>query len=162
VIFIKKIILLLSIISIIFLTTNKEEIIIPENAIRFRIIGASNTLGDQLLKEEIKEDLLTNVLPNLDNEDIDSSINKNIVNIKSTLNKYDVSYDISFGNNYFPAKVYKGITYKAGYYKSLVITLGSGKGDNFWCVMYPPLCLIDNSSDVTYKSLALEILKKYE
>lgn len=73
-------------------------------------------------------------------------------------------YDISYGDNYFPDKTYRGINYPAGYYNSLVITLGQGLGENFWCVMYPPLCLIeDNKTDnIEYKSYVKEVLLKYE
>jgi len=161
VIFIKKIIIILSILTILYLSTTKEEIIIPDNSIRFRIIASSNTLDNQLTKEKIKKEILTKIFPNLDNSDIDNSIKENISNIETILKSYNIDYDISYGNNYFPTKVYKGITYKEGYYKSLVITLGNGLGDNYWCVMYPPLCLIDNTDNITYKSKVLEILKKY-
>ncbi|MBQ9011225.1 MAG: stage II sporulation protein R, partial [Bacilli bacterium] len=53
---------------------------------------------------------------------------------------------------------YKGVKYKEGYYESLLVTLGKGKGDNWWCVLFPPLCLIeaDESSDVQYKSFVKE------
>ena len=73
-------------------------------------------------------------------------------------------FEISLGKNYFPEKVYNGVTYKSGYYDSLVITLGNGTGKNFWCVMYPPLCLIDSkeSQNVNYKFLLKEVLEKYK
>lgn len=68
-----------------------------------------------------------------------------------------------FGFNYFPSKKYKGITYKDGYYESLVVTLGEGKGDNWWCVLFPPLCLLEaeESTDVEYKSYVKELIDKY-
>ena len=75
-----------------------------------------------------------------------------------------LKYNISYGDNFFPSKTYKGIKYPAGYYNSLVITLGQGLGENFWCVMYPPLCLIDenkNTTEVEYKSYVKDVLLKY-
>ena len=66
--------------------------------------------------------------------------------------------------NYFPKKVYKGIIYEEGEYESLVITLGSGQGDNFWCVLFPPLCLLEGNNDtedVTYQFFVKEMLEKY-
>ena len=74
-----------------------------------------------------------------------------------------MGYDINFGYNYFPEKEYKGVKYNEGYYESLLVTLGEGKGDNWWCVLFPPLCLIeaDESSDVEYRSIIEEILEKY-
>ena len=51
---------------------------------------------------------------------------------------------------------------KSGYYDSLVITLGNGKGENWWCILFPPLCMIDEkTSEVEYKSIVMEILNKY-
>ena len=55
----------------------------------------------------------------------------------------------------------KGIEYDEGYYESLLITLGEGKGDNWWCVLFPPLCLIEaeESTEVEYKSFIKEIIE---
>ena len=96
-------------------------------------------------------------------------INSNLDNInnevKTTLQllNYKLGYDINFGLNYFPSKEYKGITYNEGYYESLVITLGEGKGDNWWCVLFPPLCLLEaeESTEVEYTSFVKELLDKY-
>ena len=57
------------------------------------------------------------------------------------------------------------MTYPAGYYESLVVTLGSGAGDNWWCVLFPPLCLLEaeetNTDDIEYKSFVQEMIEKY-
>ena len=70
--------------------------------------------------------------------------------------------NINFGLNYFPKKVYKGVTYEQGDYESLVITIGSGQGDNWWCVLFPPLCLLEaeENTEVEYKFKVLELLDK--
>ena len=85
--------------------------------------------------------------------------------VRLTLMKlnYELGYDINFGLNYFPSKEYKGITYEEGYYESLVITLGEGKGENWWCVLFPPLCLIEanENDEVEYTSFVKELLEKY-
>ena len=72
-------------------------------------------------------------------------------------------YNINYGLNYFPKKEYKGITYKEGYYESLVVTIGDGKGDNWWCVLFPPFCLIENDkkTDVEYRLYIKDMLEKY-
>ena len=85
----KKIIIILFLISSIYLISNKDEIIIPNNSIRFRIIANSNSIEDQSLKNTIKDDLINNVLPTLDYNDIDNSINKSIPLLKDILNKYN-------------------------------------------------------------------------
>ena len=137
------------------------------------MIANSNSEYDQNIKKIVKDDIqnkmytllkdTTNVFEakqiisdNLDN--IDNEINT----ILKSLN-YNLSYDVNFGLNYFPSKEYKGIIYNEGYYESLVITLGEGKGDNWWCVLFPPLCLIEaeKSDEVEYTSFVKELLDKY-
>ena len=85
--------------------------------------------------------------------------------VKTTLqnNDTELNYTINFGKNYFPTKNFKGINYDAGNYESLLITLNEGKGDNWWCVLFPPLCLLEaeEGTDVEYKLLVKEIIEKY-
>ena len=77
------------------------------------------------------------------------------------INSKTKDYKINYGINYFPKKIYKGVIYPEGEYESLVITLGSGLGDNWWCVLYPPLCLIEDNKitdDVEYRLLVQDVL----
>ena len=161
----KKIIVFLFVLTIIYISKSEEEIIIPTNSIRYRIIANSDSTKDQMLKMNIKEKLDEEILPILsDSNSIEDSrlvIKDNLDNIKNIVSKYTDDFDVNYGKNYFPKKTYKGINYDAGNYESLVITLGSGLGKNWWCVLYPPLCLIDkNTNDVEYTTLVKEILKK--
>ncbi len=163
----KKLIILLAFISFIFLLTSNSSLEIPTESIRFRIIASSNSFKDQQLKQKIKNDLVNNIIPNI-LTDVSIQESKNLINnsinkIEDILNKYDISYKINFGQNFFPQKNYQGITYPAGNYESLVITLGEGLGDNWWCVLYPPLCLIENnfdSSNIEYRSYIKDIILK--
>ena len=79
--------------------------------------------------------------------------------------QYDNSVDIDYGYHVFPQKEYKGVVYEEGEYESLVVTLGEGSGKNFWCVLFPPLCLLEAEEEETdkveYKSLIKEVLDKY-
>ena len=130
--------------------------------------------NDQKIKENVKLDVEDYVYSLLkDVEDIDDARNiltSKIDTISSrtsySLKKQNVQlpYSINFGLNYFPEKEYKGITYEEGYYESLLITLGNGLGDNWWCVLFPPLCLLEASenTEVEYTTLVGEILKKYK
>lgn len=170
----KKIILLLTIIISIFIykENKNNEVIIPDTAIRLRVIPNSNSALDQNMKLKVKaylEDNTYNLLK--DTKDIDTAreiikdniddIDKNVSAI-FTDNNYNMDYNINYGYNYFPTKEYRGIKYKEGYYESIVISIGDAKGDNFWCVLFPNLCLIDteNTTDVEYKSWALEKINK--
>ena len=71
------------------------------------------------------------------------------------------NYTLIYGKNFFPEKRYKGVVYNEGYYDSLVIKLGKGKGKNWWCVLFPPLCLMETDENVEYKFYVKEIIDKY-
>ncbi len=171
----KTIILILSIISIyIFIGYKFSDIEIPEEALRIRILANSNSDYDQTVKNNVKEEIQDYVYNLLkDTKDINEArkiINSNLNSISLLTSKnlesqnYNLPFKINFGLNYFPKKEYKGIKYKEGYYESLLITLGSGKGDNWWCVLFPPLCLLEaeESTEVEYTTVVSEILKKYK
>ena len=145
--------------------------IIPKESIRFRIIANSNEKKDQELKYKIVSNLNTELnnqtnIINARNE-IKNRIPEITTSVQNTLNqeKSKQNFQIKYGLNYFPEKEYKGIKYEAGEYESLVITLGNGLGENFWCVLFPPLCLLEttdnNSTEVEYSSLVKEIIDKY-
>ncbi len=166
----KKIIIVLFLFTLIFLINNKqEEFIIPNDAIRLRVIASGNTFEEQATKMEIKnniENILKNDLITANNKKEASDIvNQKIPEIKNMMKNYNISYDINYGNNYFPEKTYKGVKYESGMYESLVVSLGSGQGDNWWCVLFPPLCLMEASEseldDVDYSLFVKDIFQKY-
>ena len=166
----KKLIIVLFLVTVLILVNKKEtKILIPEDAIRFRIIANSNKIEDQTQKIKIKEEMepvIANILSTSNSlDETRKEIKNNMYEVKDILNKYDISYKINYGFNYFPEKNYKGVTYKAGEYESLVVTLGDGLGDNWWCVLFPPLCLLeaseDDYDDVVYTSYVKELLNKY-
>lgn len=172
----KKIIIILSIIVTILSLNKEQTITIPKDSIRFRVIANSNKEEDQLLKKKIVNNLKTEVLKleytpkNINNtrNNIKDKIPNFKTNIEKTLeeNNSNIEYKINYGMNYFPEKEYKGVTYEEGEYESLVVTLGDGLGDNFWCVLFPPLCLLEAEdeeelSNVEYKSFIKEVIDKY-
>ena len=146
---------------------------IPKEAIRVRVIAGSNDKYDQEVKMNVK-DIVTsdmhNLMSNVDSiERARESITNNIPTLSKDIDKYlneinyNTNYDINFGYNYFPKKVYKGVEYKEGMYESLVVTLGNGEGNNWWCVLFPPICMIEaeESTDVEYTTMVKEIMNKY-
>ena len=170
----KKIIILLTLVTsfLIYNEVKSEEIIIPDTAIRLRVIPNSNSVLDQNMKTKVKDYLEENTYELLRNEtNIEKArtlLQENIPSLKLNIDKifkdnnYDMNYDIKYGYNYFPEKEYRGITYKEGYYESIVISIGKAEGDNWWCVLFPNLCLVDleNKDDTEYKSWVLETINK--
>ena len=175
VISVRKLILIILTIVTIYVVYNNvkaEEIVIPNTAIRLRVIPNSNNLLDQEMKAKVKEYLEANLYKNFANvNNIDEArtmINNNIPKIEEDItsifneNNYDMNFKVKYGNNYFPKKEYKGITYEEGYYESLVVEIGEAKGDNFWCVLFPSLCLLETeeTTEVEYKLGVLELINK--
>lgn len=164
----KKVIVFLFIFMLITISVNeKKQIIIPKDAIRFRIIANSNSEEDQELKLTIKSNLEKELYAILDDantvDDARNLITNNIDKVDNILKKYNVKYEIHYGNNFFPEKEYKGIKYNQGYYESLVINLGNSLGDNWWCVLFPPLCKLDENkdlSDTEYRLFAFDLINK--
>ena len=174
----KKTLLVLGIIlgTYMIIGVKAEELVeIPNNAIRIRVIANSNSEYDQEKKQEIRkevqlymQDLLKDAKTT---EEARTIINNNLNNLNKELDNYltqinyNKEYKINFGLNYFPEKEYKGIKYKEGLYESLLITLGEGKGNNWWCVLFPPICLLEaeetETDNIEYKSLVKEIVEKY-
>lgn len=150
-----------------------EEIKIPDEAIRFRVVANSDSKYDQSIKLKVKTEVekeLYNLLK--DTKGIDearNTITNNLDNIDKKVNnllikeQYNLGYNLNFGYNYFPEKEFNGVTYEEGMYESLLVTLGEGKGDNWWCVLFPPLCLLEaeESDEVEYKFFIQELIEKY-
>lgn len=166
-IFLKKVIFgLIALFIVILLNEREEFIIIPDSSIRIRVISNSNSIDDLYQKTVVKSDL-ENYLYELLNgiSDINEAretIKENISNVNSIIENNGISkYQINYGLNYFPKKIYKGILYQEGNYESIEVRLGEGVGDNYWCVLFPPLCLInenDNTDDVTYQLYVKELI----
>lgn len=168
----KKLIFLIPMLFLIILIDTKEQaVLIPEESIRFRVIANSDNSKDQELKSFVKEDL-QKILTKMPNNNIEESykyLKNNLVTIDDTIQNTlikansNTTYQISLGYNYFPEKKYKGAIYPEGNYRSLVVKLGKGKGKNWWCVLYPPLCDIEleEQEEVEYKFYLQEILNKF-
>ena len=174
----RLILFFITIIMLIMICNNYKEnyYIIPNESIRIRIIPNSNNVKDQELKRKVKTNLEIELQSDLkDSKTIETS--RKI--IQSNINKYDKTiknvlknehseqkYSINYGYHYFPEKTYKGVKYKEGEYESLLITLGKGEGNNWWCVLFPPICDLEeetsnNTEKTEYKLYIKEIFNKY-
>ena len=167
----KLIIIILTVLTIflVYKKVNAEEVIIPDNSIRLRVIPNSNSSYDQAMKSVVKDYLEKDVYNLFKDtktiEDAREIINNNLDNINYNIQdvfdryNYDMTFNVNYGNNYFPEKVFKGVKYNEGYYESIVVSIGEAKGDNWWCVLFPNLCIV-NDKDVEYTSLVKEIIDK--
>ena len=174
----KLIIIILTVIVafLVYVNVNADvgEIVIPEAAIRVRVIANSNSIEDQSMKMKVKAMIEKNISPLLigvDNVSVARSIIRDNLDILESdieaffVNEdYDKDFIINFGDNYFPEKDYRGVHYDEGEYESLVVTIGEGVGDNWWCVLFPALCLLEASEsevdDTEYQFFVTEMLGK--
>jgi len=153
---------------------------IPEEAIRLRIIANSNDSKDQEIKIKVRDEVIKVISPLV--KDIDdpyearlviyNSIGEISTVIENVLmeNEVELNYYVDYGTTYFPEKVYNSKLYPAGKYESVYIVLGEGEGDNWWCVLFPPLCLVDlatsngnhptEDTNIEYSFLIVEKIKE--
>ncbi len=143
--------LILSVIISLFLQTNLTAHAVRSETLRLHIIANSNSEYDQNIKLLIRDEIL--VLSSeiiADSENIDSAINTandNLELIQSKVNDYLIKKDIpytatiSVENFYFETTSYEDFTLPQGEYPALTVRLGEAKGNNWWCVVYPSLCV---------------------
>lgn len=140
-----------------------------DKLIRFHVIANSDSDKDQKLKLKVRDEVISYLQPKLENsnsieesEKIIKNEYKTLENIsKKVISKNGYNYIVKVGLEYsnFPAKQYSSVVLPAGKYKALRIIIGEGKGKNWWCVMFPPLCFVDEQNNVIDKETD-EKLKK--
>lgn len=164
----KKIILVLLLIIGLYLFS-EDNTRISDDSIRFRVIANSNSEEDIKMKELVVKELSGTLFKENSLEGTRSNIISNISQIEKRIDKvfdnnnYDKTYNVIYGMNEFPEKVYNGVVYEKGLYESLVVEIGDGSGNNYWCFLYPSLCLVDyenGDEEVEYKSKIVEIIDK--
>lgn len=130
-----------------------NKMAIPEDAIRLRILANSDHADDQRVKRNVRDvvnhqietwvqDL--NTVPQA-KKVIRAHLDTIRTLVKQELLKEGMPpvFTVKLGQADFPTKLYGGAVYPAGKYEALVVTLGSGEGANWWCVLFPPLCFLD-------------------
>ncbi len=145
------VIMLLICTLLIALLPTEAEAGIYEDTIRLHILAESDSEEDQALKLRIRDKLLEKYTPILsESNSIDESyirISDALEDIERDVNLwlaeegYTYVASVSLGEEWYNTRVYENFTLPSGYYKSLIVRIGSGEGRNWWCVMYPPLCL---------------------
>lgn len=137
---------------------------ISSNVIRLHVIGASNSYEDQQIKLKVRDEILkeygADISQNASKSEEEQFIKDNIKNIERTAQEVLVSHgytydaEAQYGNFVFPEKNYGGITLPKGRYDGLRITLGNGVGNNWWCVMFPDVCITREAVGFNYEGEA--------
>ncbi|KOP66154.1 stage II sporulation protein R [Bacillus sp. FJAT-18019] len=165
-IIVKKMVVLLSCMFMVIMAWEGQQIDasvvggpIPQESIRLRILANSDSPSDQLVKREIRDAIVEQMelwVLQLDNpqslEEAKALTRQHLPEIRQLVGEelsrrgITYSYNVELDVVPFPTKLYGGTVYPAGDYDALRITLGEGQGQNWWCVLFPPLCFIDGGS----------------
>lgn len=143
--------------------------------LRIHIRANSNEEFDQNIKYKIKEKYVEFLTPKIafcaSKQNVVDMVNEEKINLQNladdVLKQYGFEYQskVSIKSEMFPTRTYEDYTLESGVYDALIVELGEAKGNNWWCVIYPPLCFTNysstNSTSVVYKSKILEIIKKF-
>lgn len=156
-----SIIIILFLIYFYLLATNYTYAVskdLSNSVLRLHILANSNSNEDQELKYKVRDNIINymnSITKNIDSKEEALRIAKEnesefISIAKQTIrdNGFDYDVNINFGNFYFPTKTYGDISLPAGEYDAIRIEIGESQGQNWWCVMFPPLCFVDISSGI--------------
>ena len=146
---------------------------ISDSVLRLHIPANSNSVKDQSIKLKIRDKVLEKYSPVLENtngrSDAEKIITKYLPLIEKDVNRWlyeegaDYKAQARLGYSDFPSKNYGKLKFPAGNYKALKIILGEGRGENWWCVMFPPLCFVDGSikkvDETEYEQIKKELGK---
>ncbi len=131
---------------------------IQDSVFRLHVIANSDSREDQNLKYIVRDKVLEYINSVSGNEsskeDVINLANANIDEIQKIAedtileNGFNYSAKVSIGNFAFPTKTYGDISLPAGFYDALKVEIGNAKGQNWWCVMFPPLCFVDVTSGI--------------
>lgn len=138
--------------------TGKVSETLSESILRFHVVANSDTTEDQLLKQQVKDEIIAYMEPLLkDAKDVEESKEfiqthtDDIENVaKNVVVKWGKDYDVQvfLDKANFPTKSYGDVVLPAGEYEACRVIIGEGKGQNWWCIMFPPLCYVDAATGV--------------
>lgn len=139
--------------------------------LRIHIRANSNLEIDQSVKYLVKDKVVSFLTPLIAECDTKpkalKTLEKNLKNIEQVANSVLMDKGFNYVSNAkinteaFPTRAYNDLTLDAGFYDALIINLGSGSGDNWWCVVYPPLCFTGEGTSYIYKSKIYEIINNF-
>ena len=152
--------------ALVMLETSTEAKNEYDGIIRFHVIANSNSEDDQQLKLFVRDSVMVQLQNRLsesvDADSVRAYIQKNISIIEKWAKNcvmakgYDYDVKAELGIAQIPPRRYDDVFFPAGNYEALTITIGAGEGKNWWCVVFPPLCLV-NSKESGYKDMFEEV-----
>ncbi|WP_159885323.1 stage II sporulation protein R [Paenibacillus puerhi] len=137
---------------------------IPAESIRLRILANSDTAADQWIKREVRDAIIEQMNGWVTAPDgIEAAravVRQHLPELEATVGQtlrehgFDYAYTVELGIVPFPTKMYGNQVYPAGDYEALRVSIGAAEGQNWWCVLFPPLCFVDSEMVVKKKNKA--------
>ena len=150
---------------------NGKSITLQSQYLRIHIRANDNTNEAQAVKYLVRDRLVEYLTPVVADcltkgqamEKIEERLTdlSNVARQVLRENGYTYGAMVELTTEQFPTRVYGEYTLPAGEYSALIVRLGKGEGDNWWCVVYPPLCFAATTVDVVYKSKIKEIIDRF-
>lgn len=172
--------LIIMFVAVVLILTGCGEKYVPTDAIRLHVVANSDNKSDQQVKLKVRDAIVKDCSMLFeDSKSSDESyeiVKFNSEKIKQIANNtllnsgYSYEAQIETGKFRFPDRLYETTAFPAGEYRALKVVLGNGEGKNWWCVLYPPLCVvskeqiddedtqIDESEEIVFESYILEKL----
>lgn len=146
--------------------TQNQQNELADKLIRFHVVANSDDEGDQRTKLKVRDAVLTEMETLLDGvesrEEAEQIINENTELITNTAKKEtNDNVAVTITEESFPTRYYDTFTLPAGNYTSLRITIGEGKGHNWWCVVFPPICAaaaIEEAETASFTNEEIELI----
>lgn len=160
------------IVGLVFAGFKSENVQADNDYLRIHVRANSNSAEDQKVKYEVKDEIVKFITPYI-KECVDkqsaievmSGLTDEISTVADAALKergYNYGARASVRAEEFPTRIYGDVTLDEGVYDALIVELGTGKGDNWWCCIYPPLCFTSATADVQYKSVIMDIINKFK
>ncbi len=161
---------LIVLVLVLFGTTYKQ---VNRDYLRIHIRANSNAEVDQLIKYKIKDavvNVLTPYIVDCENfDDVKKVMQDNLYVVDSVANSILKTNGFSYSaksklcEEEFPTRSYNGYCLEEGFYDAIIVELGKAQGDNWWCVVYPPLCFTNANygTNAVYKSRILDLIEKF-
>ncbi len=164
----------LSVIAIISLTAIAVYFQTPQKNttyLRIHIRANSNLEIDQSVKYRVKDSVVEYLTPFVAEcktvEQAKDTISKllpnisEVANITLKANQFSYTANAKLTAEEFPLRTYENLTLESGIYDALIVELGEAKGDNWWCVVYPPLCFTGEGVNYVYKSKIIDVINDF-
>ncbi len=123
---------------------------LSQNIVRLHVLANSDSEDDQSLKLKVRDAILEHSRKNFTKKsEVATQLEsyKKIAEEVICYNGYDYPIEVEYGNFKFPTKEYKNLRLPAGNYDAVRVKIGKAEGQNWWCVMFPPLCFVDGTTD---------------